>query len=118
MSVLDSYIPETNQFYWGKYYGKKLNNQFNQAKPKQFRYEILNPKDSRYHHIVQNLITADSSMVIATTWDLHFENQGIVELADGSRLLINNMKDLIEDFEAQVNMLVKMQHKTTYMELT
>lgn len=110
--------PETNAFYWGKYYGKKNNNQFNQNKPKQFRYEIVNPKDSRYHQIVQNLITADKSIVISTSWDLPFENQGIIELQDGEKLLINNMKDLVEDFEAQVNMLVKMQHKTTYMELT
>lgn len=118
MSVLGSYIPESNQFYWGLYLGKKDKNQFNQAKPKQFRYEILNPKDYRYYHIVQNLITADCSVVIKTTWDVKFENQGIVQLADGSRLLINNMKDLTEDFEAQVNVLVKMQHKSTYLELT
>ena len=118
MSVLDSYIPEENQFYWGKYYGKKLNNQFNQAKPKQFRYEILNPKDKRYYQLVQNLITHDDSIVIKTTWDLKFENQGMIELEDGERMLITNQKDMIEDFEAQVNMLVKIHHKTTYMELT
>ena len=109
--------PEANSFYWGKYYGKKINNQYNQNKPKQFRYEIVNPKDSRYHQIVQNLITADCSIVISTSWELPFETNGVIELQDGSKLMIKNMRDLIEDFEAQVNMLVKMQHKTTYMEL-
>lgn len=118
MSVLDSYIPEENQFYWGLYYGKKLNNQFNQAKPKQFRYEILNPKDKRYYHLVQNLITHDNSIVIKTTWDVKFENQGTIQLADGERMLISNIKEMVEDFEAQVNMLVKFHHKSIYMELT
>ena len=111
MSVLDSFIPESNQFYWGKYLGKKVNNQFNQAKPKQFRYEILNPKDKRYYHLVQNLITHDDSIVIKTTWDVKFENQGTIELQDGEQMLITNAKELIEDFEAQVNVMVKLQHK-------
>ena len=116
MSVLDTYIPESNQFYWGKYYGK--NNQFNQQKPKQFRYEILNPKDKRYFQLVQNLITHDNSIVIKTTWNVNIENQGMVELQDGERVLVTNMKELTEEFEAQVNAIVKMQHKAIYMELT
>ena len=118
MSVLGIYRPESNQFFWGKYYGKKSNGQYNQAKPKQFRYELVDPKNKRYLHIVQNLITADCSTIIKSTWDVPFENQGVVELQDGTKLLINNMKELIEEQEAQVNALLKEAPKTYYMELT
>ncbi len=118
MSILDTYIPESNQFYWGAYYGKMPNAQFDKSKAKQFRYEILNPKDRRYLHIVQNLITADEAIVIKTTWDIGFENQGRVVLQDGSTYLISNVRELTEEHEAQVNMLVKNAPKTIYMELT
>jgi len=119
MSVLGIYIPEANQFYWGKYLGKlDGNGKYNQAKPKQFKYEIVSPKDKRYLHIVQNLITADDSIVIQTTWDIGFENQGTVVLQDGKKLLITNMKELTEEHDAQVNALLKDAQKTIYMELT
>ena len=118
MSVLGIYIPEENQFYWGKYLGKNENGKYNQAKPKQFRYEIINPKDKRYLHIVQNLITADDSIIIQTTWDIGFENQGTIVLQDGEKLLISNMKIKQEEHDAQVNALVKDAQKTIYMELT
>ena len=119
MSVLGIYTPEANQFYWGKYYGKQdSNGKYNQAKPKQFKYEIIDPKNYRYLHVVQNLITADCSVVIKTTWDIGFENQGTIELQDGSRILINNLKELVEEQEAQVNALLKKAPKTIYMELT
>ena len=117
MSVLDSFIPESNQFYFGLYLGKKTNGQFLEE-PKQFRYEIVNPKDKRYYHIVQNLITSDCSVIIKTSWGLNFVNQGQVQLQDGMRLMVNNMKDLEEDYEPQANMLLKNPHKVTYLELT
>ena len=118
MSVLDSYIPEANQFYWGEYLGKNSNAKYNEAKPKRFRYEILSPKERRYLQVVQNLIVADASIVIKTTWDIGFENQGVVVLQDGMKCLITNSKELVEEQEAQVNMLVKNAPKTIYMELT
>lgn len=117
MSVLDTYVPEANQFYFGKYLGKKLNNDFIE-KPKEFRYEIVNPKDKRYYHLVQNLITSDHSIVIKTSWNLDFKPQATIMLADGEKMLITNMKDYEEDYEPQANMLLKDAHKVIYMELT
>ena len=117
MSVIDTYVPESNQFYKGVYLGKKTNGQFLEE-PKKFRYEIVNPKDKRYYHLVQNLITSDHSIVIRTSWDLDFKNQGAIQLQDGERMLITNSKDLIEEYEPQANMLLKKPHKITYMELT
>lgn len=118
MSVLDTYQSEANQFYWGQYLGRKDKAEFNQMPPRQFRYEIVSPKDKRYLQLVQNLISHDGSIVIKTTWDLGFENQGVVMDADGDRHLISNMQFLIEEEEAQVNAIIKNAHKTYYMELT
>ena len=64
------------------------------------------------------MITADDSIVIQTTWDVGFENQGTIVLQDGQKLLISNMKELTEEHDAQVNALLKKAQKTIYMELT
>ena len=118
MSVLDWYKSEANQFYWGKYLGKKADNGYNQDSPKQFRYEIISPKDKRYIQIVQNLITHDASMIIKTTWNLGFVNQGVIIDSDNQKHLITNIRELIEEEESQVNALIRDSHKTYYLELS
>ena len=118
MSVLDFYRPESNQFYWGKYLGVKDDAKYNEASPKSFKYEIVTPKTKNYAQFMQNYVLASCNMVIKTTWNLGFKEQGVIIDNEGKRHLINSVGENTEEEEAQVNVLLKDANKTYILGLS
>lgn len=116
MGILGALATQGNQFYVGHYFAK--NRPIQQGQGMYFKYEQVNDKSTRYHQLVQNLITSDSSIVIRTSWNMGFEVQGKVELADGTICIINNIQEQQSVINPQANAIVKNAQKLYYLELT
>ena len=104
------------QFRYGRYIGIVPSN--NVANAPFFTYEQMSDKDRRYNHIIQNLITTETSIVIRTNYNYNWQNQAKVLLQDGKFYIINNITEQEEEINPQVYSLVRQSSdKLYYMEL-
>lgn len=114
--MLGALTQRHGEFRYGRYLGVQPSN--NVADAPLFTYEELGEKEKRYNHLVQNLITAEESMVIRTSYRYKWLNQAYVYLQDGKRYIITNIREYQEDINPQAFGTILCSSDTmTYMEL-
>ena len=97
------------QYRWGRFwkkadYEKSARNK--RIKYQEFQYEAIAPKDARYNHIIQNLITDEKSYIIKTNWRLFIEQGDYIYARDNAwvvRRFIRLDDDISEQAQAMWN---------------
>lgn len=99
-----------NQFEWATYYPVKDDRNMS----RQFKFEQVSEREQQYSQPIQNLITAQGSIVIRTSWSIGFEMQHDVVLR-GKRYIITNLTSVSLDISPQVRGLLKRNPNEQYI---
>lgn len=103
--MLGALSQQQGQFRTGRYLGVRPSN--NVASAPFFTYEVMGERERRYNQIVQNLITVEDSVIIRTNYNHKWLNQAMVQLQDGKRYIIVNMKFYEEEINPQAFALLR-----------